>query len=121
MKMVMEKSWNMKNWLKVMEFCAQSWNCAKSVFFGHHQEIKQQSRKFAFSDVFHKTSPMQNQEEIRSWKIKKWSWKNMFSSLWEPCKMRTDFSFTIYCLRFSLKGISHLNTPWVREISSYLT
>ena len=26
MKMVMEKSWNMKNWPKVMEFCSQSWN-----------------------------------------------------------------------------------------------
>ena len=26
MKLVMEKSWNMKNWLKVMEFCDQSWN-----------------------------------------------------------------------------------------------
>ena len=26
MKMVMEKSWNMKNWPKIMEFCAQSWN-----------------------------------------------------------------------------------------------
>ena len=24
--MVMEKSWNMKNWSKVMEFCDQSWN-----------------------------------------------------------------------------------------------
>ena len=26
MKMVMEKSWNMQNWPKVMEFCYQSWN-----------------------------------------------------------------------------------------------
>ena len=26
MKMVIEKSWNMKDWLKVMEFCYQSWN-----------------------------------------------------------------------------------------------
>ena len=26
MKMVMEQSWNMKNWPKVMEFCDQSWN-----------------------------------------------------------------------------------------------
>ena len=26
MKMVMEKSWNMKNWPKVMEFCDQSLN-----------------------------------------------------------------------------------------------
>ena len=24
--MVMEKSWNMKNWPKIMEFCYQSWN-----------------------------------------------------------------------------------------------
>ena len=24
--MVMEKSWNMKNWPKVMEFCDESWN-----------------------------------------------------------------------------------------------
>ena len=24
--MVMEKSWNIKNWPKVMEFCDQSWN-----------------------------------------------------------------------------------------------
>ena len=24
--MVMEKSWNMKDWAKVMEFCDQSWN-----------------------------------------------------------------------------------------------
>ena len=38
MKIVMEKSWNMKNWPKVMEFCDQSWhftsfdpNCAKFV------------------------------------------------------------------------------------------
>ena len=26
MKRVMEKSWNMKNWPKVIEFCDQSWN-----------------------------------------------------------------------------------------------
>ena len=26
MKVVMEKSWNMKNWPKVMRFCDQSWN-----------------------------------------------------------------------------------------------
>ena len=26
MKMVMEKSWNMKKWPKVMEFCDNSWN-----------------------------------------------------------------------------------------------
>ena len=26
MKVVMEKSWNMTNWPKVMEFCYQSWN-----------------------------------------------------------------------------------------------
>ena len=26
MKMVMEKSWNMKNWPEVVEFCDQSWN-----------------------------------------------------------------------------------------------
>ena len=26
MKMVLEKSWNMTNWPKVMEFCDQSWN-----------------------------------------------------------------------------------------------
>ena len=26
MKVVMEKSWNMKNWPKVIEFCDQSWN-----------------------------------------------------------------------------------------------
>ena len=26
MKVVMEKSWSMKNWPKVMEFCDQSWN-----------------------------------------------------------------------------------------------
>ena len=25
MKMVMEKSWNMKNWPKVMDFCDRSW------------------------------------------------------------------------------------------------
>ena len=26
MKIDMEKSWNMKNWPKLMEFCDQSWN-----------------------------------------------------------------------------------------------
>ena len=44
MKMVMEKSWNMKNWPKVMEFCLQSWNFTNfapkmyqiCVFFCHH-------------------------------------------------------------------------------------
>ena len=37
--MVMEKSWKLKNWPKVMEFCDQSWNlpilplkCTKLVF-----------------------------------------------------------------------------------------
>ena len=29
MKMVMEKSWNMKNWPKNMEFCVQSWKLRK--------------------------------------------------------------------------------------------
>ena len=68
MKVVMEHE---KNWPEVMEFCDQSGNlpilplnCTKFDYsIGHHQEIKQRSRKSAFSDVFRKTSQMQNREE----------------------------------------------------------
>ena len=75
--MVMEKSWKMKNWPKVMEFCDQSWEfyqfCPQmSMFFCHRLEIEQQSKKSAFSDVFRKMSRMQNREERSSWKMKKW-------------------------------------------------
>ena len=32
MKVVMEKSWNMKNWQKVMKYCDQSWNFAPELY-----------------------------------------------------------------------------------------
>ena len=75
MKIVMEKSWNMNNWPKVMEFCHQSWNCTKLYHICYqHLGIKHRCRK-SFS-VFHKTSQMQNREGRWSWKIKKWPWKS---------------------------------------------
>ena len=47
-----------------------------SFFCGHHLEIKQRSRKSAFSEVFRKTPGMQKREGRWSWKINKWSWKS---------------------------------------------
>ena len=86
MKKVMEKSLNMKNWPKVMEFCDQSWN-----FTNFNPELYQMCMSFAttkklsidvesliFQRVFCKMKQMQNREE--RWK----SWKNIMSSLWEP-------------------------------------
>ena len=65
MKMVVEKSWNMKNWPTVMEY----------VFCCHHQEIRQRPKSL-ISDIFRKMSQMRNQKERWSWKIKKRSWKS---------------------------------------------
>ena len=67
-KMVMEKSWNLNIWQKVMEFCDQSWNSTKFVpefyqmcyCFYQLQGIYHQSRKSAFFDLLHKMSQIQN-------------------------------------------------------------
>ena len=53
MKMAMEKSWNMKNWPKVMEYCAQSCNftnfapklCQICIFLTTAKKLKQRSRE----------------------------------------------------------------------------
>ena len=92
--MVMEKSWNMKNWPKVMEFCDHSWN-----FTNFPKELYQicmflvATKKLINnleSPHFPKFSAkcresgrkivMENQEMV----MEK-SWKNILSSLWEPC------------------------------------
>ena len=64
--MVMEKSWNMKNWQKVMEFCDQSWNIfnvapdfTKFVFLADIEKISLSSES-AFSDLFCNRCRMQN-------------------------------------------------------------
>ena len=52
----MEKSWNIINWPKVMEFSDQSWNCAPELYqFFFLSLLRNKSRKFTFSDVFCKT------------------------------------------------------------------
>ena len=52
----MEKSWNVKNWPKVMVFCDQSWNFTHSAPKLYYickflDATKQQSKKSAFSDI----------------------------------------------------------------------
>ena len=73
--MVMEKSWNMKNWPKVMEFCDQSWNFTNFApivpniyIYATNLEIKLLCRKSV--ECLGKTE--------------KFSWKSILSSLWEP-------------------------------------
>ena len=68
----MEESWNLKKWPNVMEFCDSVMEfCPQFVLnlyvFGQRQDIKQRSRKSAFSDVFCETSQIQNQGERWSW------------------------------------------------------
>ena len=70
-KMVMEKSWNLNIWQKVMEFCDQSWKSTSftpefyqiCAFFCQLQEIYHQlfgCLKSAFFYLFHKMSQIQN-------------------------------------------------------------
>ena len=94
MKMVM-KSWNMKNWPKIMEFCDSVIEfcqiCPQIVLnlyhFGHRLEIKHRSRKPFFRHFLQNVTNlkleremvMENQEMVME-KL----WKNILSSLWEP-------------------------------------
>ena len=67
MNMVMEKSWNMKNWPKVMDFVISHGilpispqNCTK---FAHYLATTKKSSidiESTVSDVFHKISQIQN-------------------------------------------------------------
>ena len=89
---IMEKSWNIKNWPKVMEFCDQSWN------FTNFVTIKKLSSDL---EILHfpafaakvanaksrRETVMENQEMV----MEK-SWENIFSNLWEPCYI----NFVIY-------------------------
>ena len=66
----MEKSWIMKNWPKVMYFVISHGIlpilpliCTKFEHFLPPLEIKHQSRKSAFSDVFCKMSQIQNRKK----------------------------------------------------------
>ena len=76
MKMVMEKSWNMKNWPKIMEFCAHSWrvtNFASQIVpnldcLATIKKLSSDLESPHFPTFFRKTSQMQNREEIWSWK-----------------------------------------------------
>ena len=93
--MVMEKSWNMKNWPKVIEFCDQLWNftnfapkfyqfcfvlvTAKKL--SRNLEIPH-FRRFPQNVANAKSGRemvMENQEMV----MEK-SWENVLSSMWEP-------------------------------------
>ena len=84
--MVMEKSRNMKHWPKVMEFVISHGLlpiCPRIVpdlflFFFHHKEIKQRSRKSAFyvNATLGREMVIENQETV----MEK-SWKHILSSL----------------------------------------
>ena len=101
--MVMEKSWNMKNWPKVMEFYEQSWKFTNlapklylisKVFFAATKKlcIDVESPHFlTFSAKCHE-GKIENRDghgKLRNdhGKVMEKSWKNMLSSLWEPCKV----------------------------------
>ena len=85
MKMVMEKSWNMKHWPKVIEF-------HDSVMESFLPILPPFCTKFVFL-----LSPLRNSTKLREFKIGERnghgksrnghgkSWKNILSSLWEPC------------------------------------
>ena len=83
--MVMEKSWNMKNWPKVMEFCDQSWN-----FTNFAPELYQICNSFVTtkklsSDLESPHFPMFSRKccECKSGRemVMEKSWKNILSSL----------------------------------------
>ena len=75
--MVMEKSWNMKNWPKVMEFCYQSWNFTNfapelyqiCIFFATNKKLSMdvESTFLTFSAKSIREMVMENEE---------WSWKS---------------------------------------------
>ena len=58
MKMVTEKSWNMKKWPKVIEFCdsVMEFNqvCPQLILNLYFYGSPLRSRQSAFSDIFHK-------------------------------------------------------------------
>ena len=82
MKLVMEKSWNMRSWPKVMEFCDSVMefyqfcprNYTNFVFCWVTMRKLSSDLESAFATFCGKMSQMQNQEE--RWKTKKWSWKS---------------------------------------------
>ena len=93
MKVVMEKSLNMKKLKKVLEFCDKSWNCTKfkhclqklSILLEHSHF----PTFFLLQNVTNLSTEavMENQETV----MKK-SWKIFLQSLWEPC---TNFVSTM--------------------------
>ena len=96
--MVREKSGNMKNWTKVMEFCDQSWNftnlvpklCQICIFLVPTKKFSSNLESPHFPMFSAKCLECkigggggivrENQEMV-----KEKSWKNILSSLWEPC------------------------------------
>ena len=96
MKMVVEKSWNMKNWPKVIEFCAQSWNFTNfanklyqiCIYLATTKKLSSDLESPHFPEVFRKTSRnaksgrnmvVENQEMV----MEK-SWKNIFQVCGNP-------------------------------------
>ena len=58
---MVKKSWNMKNWPKVMEYCDQSWNYTKFVFFLVTAKKLSRNLESQHSDFFRKMSRIQIQ------------------------------------------------------------
>ena len=77
-----QKSWNFVISHRILPILPPSYT--KFLFVLITAKILSSNLESALSDVFNKMLGMQNQEERWSRKIKKWSWKNILSSLWEP-------------------------------------
>ena len=82
--MVMEKSWNMQNWPKVMEFCYESWNFTNfatkvhevCMFLATTEKLSTHVESPQFPQFSMKCRKCKNQQQRWSWKIEKWSWKS---------------------------------------------
>ena len=81
MKMVMEKSWNIKNWPKVMEFVFISYGILPILLPNCTRKFSNELESLHFSARRHKCKI---RKTAGHGKIEKWSWKYILSSLWEP-------------------------------------
>ena len=84
MKMVIEKSWNMKKWQKVMEFYQFSPQFVLN-FLITTKKLSSDLESLHFLIFSAKCHKFKIEERDGHGKLKKWSWKNILSSLWEPC------------------------------------
>ena len=116
------KSWYMKNWPKVMEFCHQSWNFNPNgnKCVGFHATSKKLSidveslyfPQNVTNAKLIRVMVMENEEMA----MEK-SWKNILSSLWEPCTRCINRYSVLFSFYFEFPLPQRIpQRPYIREM-----